>query len=174
MKRSRNGIRSTRPKQKNETIILPAPVPQIAPPVLPLFVPDVIPAYPGPVHGVQPGPNDIADDGNECIANIFCFGVFADKNSGIVYHNLTGLFPFMLFDGSVCFFVLYHYESNAILATPIAGLDDVSIYNAYKNYFEDLTAKGFKTKLNVMDNQATWHIKKKYRERLQAAKSRTP
>jgi deoxyribodipyrimidine photolyase-like uncharacterized protein len=66
----------------------------------------------------------------------------------------------MLFDGSVCFFVLYHYESNAILATPIAGLDDVSIYNAYKKYFEDLTAKGFKPKLNVMDNQATRHIKK--------------
>jgi hypothetical protein len=39
-------------------------------------------------------------------------------------------------------------------------LDDVSIYNAYKKYFEDLTAKGFKPKLNVMDNQATGHIKK--------------
>jgi hypothetical protein len=99
------------------------------PQVLPLFVPDVIPAYPGLVHGVQPGPNVIADDGNESIANIFCFGAFAYKNSGIVYHDLTGLFPFMSFNGRVCFFVLYHYESNAILATPIAGLDDVSIYN---------------------------------------------
>ncbi len=109
---------------------------------------------------MQPGPNVIPDDGNESIANIFCFGAFADKNSGIVYHNLTGLFPFMLFDGSVCFFVLYHYESNAIFPTPVAGLDDVSIFNAYKKYFKDLTAKGFKPKLNVMDNQATWHIKK--------------
>jgi hypothetical protein len=94
---------------------------------LPLFAPNVIPAYPGPVHGVQPGPNVIADDGNESILNISCFGAFADKNSSIVYHNLTGSFPFMSFDGSICFFVLYHYESNAILATPIAGLDDVSI-----------------------------------------------
>jgi hypothetical protein len=66
----------------------------------------------------------------------------------------------MSFDGSICFFVLYHYESNAILATPIAGLDDVSIFNAYKKYFKDLNAKGFKPKLNVMDNQAMWHIKK--------------
>jgi hypothetical protein len=126
---------------------------------LPLFTPDIILAYPGPAHGVQPGPNVIADDGNESIANIFCFGAFADKNSGIAYHNLTGSFPFVSFDGSICFFVLYHYESNAILATPIAGLDDVSIYNAYKKYFEDLTAEGFKPKLNVMDNQATRHIK---------------
>jgi hypothetical protein len=66
----------------------------------------------------------------------------------------------MSFDGSVCFFVLYHYESNAILVTPIAGLDDISIFNAGKKYFKDLTAKGFKPKLNVMDNQATKQIKK--------------
>jgi hypothetical protein len=146
------------------------PVPQIVPPVLPLFAPNVILAYPGLAHGVQPGPNVIADDGDESIANIFCFGAFANKNSGILYHDHTGLFPLMPFDGSICLFVLYHYESNAILATPIAGLDDVSIFNAYKKYFEDLTAKGFKPKLNVMDNQATWHIKKNsHQEQLQAA-----
>jgi hypothetical protein len=155
MKRPRHGIKSTRPKQKNGPILPQAPIPQIAPPVLPLFAPEVIPAYPGPAHGMQPGPNVIADDGDKSIANIFCFGAFADKNSGIVYHDLTGLFPFMLFNGSVCFFVLYHYESNAILATPIAGLDHVRIFNTYKKYFEDLTAKGFKPMLNVMDNQAT-------------------
>ncbi len=106
------------------------------------------------------GPHVVGDDDDESTANIFCFGEFADKNSVIVYHDLTGLFPFMSFDGSVCFFVLYHYESNAILATPIAGLDDVSIFNAYKKYFEELTEKGFKPKLNVMDKQATKHIKK--------------
>jgi hypothetical protein len=60
----------------------------------------------------------------------------------------------------VCFFVLYHYESNAILAKPIAGLDDICIFNAYKEYFEMLSDKGLKPKLNVMDNQATKHIKK--------------
>ena len=105
------------------------------------------------------GPHIVDNDGDESIANIFCIGAFADKNSGIVYHNCTGSFPFMSFDGSVCFFVLFQYESNAILATPIAGLDDVSIFNAYKKYFEDLTAKGFELKLNVMDNQATKNIK---------------
>jgi hypothetical protein len=70
-----------------------------------------------------------------------------------------GLFPFMSLDGSVCFFVLYHYESNCILPAPITGLDDVSIFNAYKTQFEELAAKGFTPKLNVMDNQATKHIK---------------
>jgi hypothetical protein len=136
----------------------PAPVAQPAPPVLPLF--DNIPVYSGPAYGVQPGPNVILDDRDKSNTNIFCLGAFADRNSGIVYHNLTGLFPFRSFDGSVCFFVLYHFESNAILATPIVGLDNMSIFIADEIYFKDLTAKGFKPKLNIMDNQATEHIKK--------------
>jgi hypothetical protein len=65
----------------------------------------------------------------------------------------------MSLDGSVCFFVLYHYKSNSILATPLKGLVDVSIFNTYKTHFDDLTSKGFKPKLNVMDNQPTKHIK---------------
>jgi hypothetical protein len=106
------------------------------------------------------GPNIIVDKDNESITNVFCFGAFTDKNSGIVYHDLTGLFPFMSYDGSVCFLVLYHYKSNAILATPIVGLDNMSIFQAYKTYFEDLSAKGYTPKLNIMNNQATKHIKK--------------
>jgi hypothetical protein len=83
-------------------------------------------------YNAMTGPNLIGNDDNKSIANIFCFGAFADKNSGIVYHNLTGLFPFMSYDKSVCFFILYHYKSNSILASPIAGLDNVNIYSAYK------------------------------------------
>ena len=66
----------------------------------------------------------------------------------------------MSIDGSVCFFVLYHYELNAILVKAIANVDDHSIYEAYKEVFETLEAKGYKPKMNVMDNQATKFIKK--------------
>ncbi len=106
----------------------------------------------------------ISEDNEESITNIFAFGAFADKNNGIVYHYLMGSFPFMSLDGSVCFFVLYHYESNCILPAPISGLDDISIFNAYKMQFEELEAKGFTPKLNVMDNQSTKHIKKNLAE----------
>jgi hypothetical protein len=102
----------------------------------------------------------MSEDNEESIANIFAFAAFADKNNGIVYHDLMGSFPFMSVDGSACFFVLYHYESNCILPAPISGLDDVSIFNAHKTQFEELVAKGFTPKLNVMDDQATKHIKK--------------
>jgi hypothetical protein len=42
---------------------------------------------------------------------------------------------------------------------PIAGLDDICIFNAYKKQFDSLTSKGFIPKINIMDNQATKHIK---------------
>jgi hypothetical protein len=79
MKQPRHSIQSTRHH--------PALVAQPSPPVLPLF--DNVPVYPKQAHGAQPGPNVIVDDKNESIADIFCFGAFADRNSGIVYHNLT-------------------------------------------------------------------------------------
>jgi hypothetical protein len=145
-------------------------VPQIAPPVLPIVEPNIIPAFPGPAYCARQGPNVIADNTDETVANIFCFRVFANRHSGIVYHELTGSFLFMSFDSSICFVILFCYESNAILATPIAGLDNVSIFNTYKRHFEDLTAKGSKPKPKVMDNQVTNHIKKNpHREQLQTA-----
>ena len=54
---------------------------------------------------------------------------------------------------------MYHYETNAIFATPIPGLDSQSILNAYKKNFEFLVSKGYHPKLNIMDNQATKAIK---------------
>ena len=35
----------------------------------------------------------------------------------------------MSYDGSIYFFILYHYESNSILATPIVGLDYATVTN---------------------------------------------
>jgi hypothetical protein len=113
--------------------------------------------YPGPAYGMRTCPNLIGNDDIKLIANIFCFGAFSDKNSGIVYPNLTGSFPFMSYNGSIIFFILYHYEST-VLTTPIVGLDNVSIFNSCKTQFELLTTTGFNPKLNFMDNQATKHI----------------
>jgi hypothetical protein len=54
---------------------------------------------------------------------------------------------------------MYHYKTNAILAKPIANLDNQSIFSAYKELLKTLEAKGYKPKMNVMDNQATRYIK---------------
>jgi hypothetical protein len=91
-----------------------------------------------------------------------------NRNSSIVYHNLKGSFTFISFNGSVGFFVLYCYESNAILAKPITWLDNMSIFTAYKMYLEEPTAKQFQPQLNIMDNQATSTSKNSHREQMQA------
>ncbi len=106
------------------------------------------------------GPNVIVNDDDSSVGNIFCFGAFADKQRGILYNNLTGLFPYMSLEGNVCFLVVYHYKSNAILALTISGFDDNTIFAAYKTQFEFLESKGHKIKLNMMDNQCTKQIKK--------------
>jgi hypothetical protein len=160
MKHPKHGIKSTRPTPPKESGITKIPVITYPPQVDQMKAPKVlIEEQPRPLHATNL-PNLIGEDDDESIANVFCSGAFADKNSGIVYHDLTGSFPFMSYNGSVCFFILYHYESNAILGTPIAGLDNISIFEVYKEKFENLAEKGFKPKLNVMDNQATKHIKK--------------
>jgi hypothetical protein len=171
MKRPRHGIKSTHAKPNPPASKVPQPILQINVPRIPLG--HKMRAYPGPPYGRQHDPRWIKmhdgtvqqpnligmDDEDATIANVFCFGTFADKTSGILYNDLTRSFPFVLLERSVCFFVLYHYKSNCILASPIKGMDDRTIFEAYKKYFEELTSKGFTSKLNIMDNQATKHIK---------------
>ncbi len=92
MKRPRHGIKSTTPREKATQPN--TQLPNITVPMQPV--------------------KSISDDSEqtsviflsgESIANVFVFGAFADKNNGIVYHDLTGSFPFMSLDGSVCFFI---------------------------------------------------------------------
>ncbi len=161
MKCPKKGIRSTSKNARtkgDDVQHVPIPIPQVAPPILQRYIKEPRP-YPGLAYDARlDSVNIIPDD--ESIANVFCFGAFTDKISGVVYNDLTDNFPFMSIDGSVCFFVLYHYELNAILVKAIANVDDHSIYKAYKEVFETLEAKGYKPKMNVMDNQATKFIKK--------------
>ncbi len=42
------------------------------------------------------------------IANIFCFGAFANKITNVAYNGCTRDFPFTSLDRNVCFFVMYY------------------------------------------------------------------
>ncbi len=94
------------------------------------------------------------------VVNVFIFATFADKQTGLLYTDLTGIFPSMALEGNVCFLIVYHYESNAILALPIPNFIDETILTTYKQQFELLELRGHKIRLNVMDNQASKVIKK--------------
>jgi hypothetical protein len=107
-----------------------------------------------------PSSTNIIEDNASSNANIFCFAAFADKRTGILYNDLTSPFPFMSLEGNICFLVVYHYKTNAILALPIKWFSNDIIFATYKQQYDMLESKGYKIKLNVMDNQATWVIKK--------------
>jgi hypothetical protein len=110
-------------------------------------------------HMTHTGANVIADNNSPTDANLFCFAAFADKHTGTVYTNLTRLFPFMSLEENLCFLVVYHYKTNAILVLPISGFSDDIILVAYKQQHELLESKGFNIKLNVMNNQSSVTIK---------------
>ncbi len=110
MKRPRHGLRSTTPRisllppqEAIEYSIMPNKqvIPAIAQlPDAPLLHITEFLANNAPPALHQP--NLIVDNKiDKSIANVFAFGAFANKNSGIVYHDLTGSFPCMSLNGSV-------------------------------------------------------------------------
>ncbi len=62
---------------------------------------------------------------------MFIFAAFADKQTWTLYSDFTGSFPFMSLEGNVCFLVVYHYETNAIMAVPLPNFMDDAILKAY-------------------------------------------
>jgi hypothetical protein len=81
-------------------------------------------------------PMNVIEPNKETAANAFCFPAFADKHTDVLYSNHTGTFPFMSLKGNVCFLVVYHYETNAILALPIKNFTNECILAAYKHQFK--------------------------------------
>jgi hypothetical protein len=91
MKRPKKGIRSTTPKGPANEIRNSQPIiPVINPEVLPLF--DEARPYPGPAYNASTSPAMIEEDNDKSIANVFCFGKFADTMMGVIYNDLTGNF----------------------------------------------------------------------------------
>ncbi len=94
-----------------------------------------------PIHVLHINIIDSDDDSN---GNVFVFAAFADKQNGTLYFDLTGTFLFMSLEGNVCFFVVYHYKTNAIMAVLIANFTNDAILKAFCQQFELLKSKGHK------------------------------
>ncbi len=99
--------------------------------------------------------NIIKDNASLRDANVFCFDAFADKCTGMLYNDLTSLFPFMSLESNICILIVYNYETHAIMALPISEFSNQIVFVAYKQQYELLSSKGHIIKLNVMDNQAS-------------------
>ena len=75
------------------------------------------------------------------------------------YTDLTGRFPHVSSRGSEYIFVMYDYDSNAILAEPLKNRQAKTITDAWEKLHESLTKCGHKTKHFVLDNECSSDLK---------------
>jgi hypothetical protein len=86
---------------------------------------------------------------------IFVGATIGDLHDGTIYTDQTGSMTDQSFHGKRYQFVAYEYRSNAILVRALRDLTDASMLEAFQDVYQYLTNKGFKPKLNVMDNQCS-------------------
>lgn len=100
-------------------------------------------------------PIQIAQITNETIAFII-----DPKQLKKGFFDLTGRFPYTSSRGNNYIFVLYDFDSNAILSTPLKSRLAGEIKNAWERLHDKLRARGIEPNTYIMDNEASKELKR--------------
>ena len=76
-----------------------------------------------------------------------------------IYTDQTGAFPCISSRGNRYVFILYHYDTNAILAEPIQNRTATELLRAYKLLLQKLKNSGYAPKLHILDNEMSQIMK---------------
>jgi hypothetical protein len=85
------------------------------------------------------------------------YAVLVDQ--GQLYTDLTGKFPVRSSKGNSYVMVCYVYDCNYVKIVPIKSRSASEWFKAYDHIHQELTAKGFKPKLQTLDNKASATLK---------------
>jgi hypothetical protein len=85
------------------------------------------------------------------------YAVVVDQ--GQLYTDLTGKFPVRSSKGNSYFMVGYVYDCNYVKVIPMKYRSASEWVKAYDTIHQELTVKGFKTKLQTFDNEASTALK---------------
>jgi hypothetical protein len=85
------------------------------------------------------------------------YAVLVDQ--GQLYTDLTGKFPVRSIKGNSYVMVCYIYDCNYVKVFPIKSRSASEWVKAYDHIHQELTAKGFKPKLQTLDNEASAALK---------------
>jgi hypothetical protein len=85
------------------------------------------------------------------------FAVVLDQDQ--IYTNLTGTFPTRLRKGNNVVMIYYSYDANYIKPVSMKTKSGAEWVRAFGIAFDEMTAKGFKPKLQTMDNEASAALK---------------
>ena len=72
----------------------------------------------------------------------YIFAEMRDTVTGRIANDQTGEFPVFSGQGNCCVFILYHYDSNAILLEPMKSRKDGVILRVYSKSFLHLYKRG--------------------------------
>jgi hypothetical protein len=83
----------------------------------------------------------------------------ATIDAGQIYTDQTHRFPVVSSKGNKCIMIIYDYDSNAILATPIKDRTAPELLKAFQVMEQELVARGLEPKLMKLDNEASKLLK---------------
>jgi hypothetical protein len=90
------------------------------------------------------------------------YSVLVDQ--GQLYTDLTGKFPVRSSKGNSYGMVFYDYDCNYVKGIPMKSWSASEWVNAYDHIHQELTVKGFKPKLQTLDNEASAALGKNHRQ----------
>jgi hypothetical protein len=85
------------------------------------------------------------------------YAVLVDQ--GQPYTDLTGKFLVISSKGNSYVMVYYIYDCNYVKVVPMKSRSDSELVKAYEHIHQELTAKGFKPKLQTLNNEASAALK---------------
>ena len=75
---------------------------------------------------------------------VFCVKLDpSDTNEGKIYLDLCGRFPIMSNKENRCIYVMYVYDCNATLTSPMKNISDKEIIHSFTDLATDLKSRGF-------------------------------
>ena len=86
---------------------------------------------------------------------IFVYAALADNIDGVMYSDITGCFPVEPYWGMQYIFIAYIYDENVILMRPMKNGIDACTVSVFKEIYEYLKERKFKSKLHVIDNECS-------------------
>ena len=84
------------------------------------------------------------------------------KNFERSYSDQTGRFSIQSSRGNKYIFIMYDYDSNAILSVALPDRRGSSIRAAWLNIFYKLQSNGYAPKLHVLDNECSLDLKRAF------------
>ncbi|KAL7527155.1 hypothetical protein ACHAWF_008701, partial [Thalassiosira exigua] len=87
--------------------------------------------------------------------DFFCHAALADSVKGTVYTDITGRFPARSYKGNQYIMLAYVYQTNSILVRAMKSREATEQVEAMQDIYEYLTKRGYKPRLNVMDNECS-------------------